>query len=92
MPTYEYECEACGHAFELFQSMTENVKRKCPKCSKAKLRRLIGTGGGILFKGSGFYCTDYRTSSAKKTRTAAAQESCASCPASGGCEKQTDTD
>ena len=63
MPTYNYECGSCGHAFELFQSMTAPVKRKCPACGKLKLQRLIGTGAGFLFKGSGFYETDYRSSS-----------------------------
>ena len=66
MPTYDYECDACGHAFELFQSMSESVKRKCPECGKQKLRRLFGTGGAIVFKGSGFYQTDYRSDSYKK--------------------------
>lgn len=63
MPTYKYECSACGHGFELFQSMTDSVKKKCPSCGKSKLQRLIGAGAGILFKGSGFYETDYRSSS-----------------------------
>src|ERR1043165_251678 len=66
MPTYDYRCAGCGHEFELFQSMTEPVKRKCPKCGKPKLERLIGTGGGIIFKGGGFYQTDYRSDSYKK--------------------------
>lgn len=66
MPTYDYECDACGHAFELFQSITEPVKRKCPACKKSKLRRLFGTGAAIVFKGSGFYQTDYRSESYKK--------------------------
>ncbi len=61
MPTYDYECDACGHAFELFQSIRDDAKRKCPHCGKMKLRRLIGSGGAILFKGSGFYTTDYRS-------------------------------
>jgi putative FmdB family regulatory protein len=60
MPTYEYECDACGHRFEKFQMMTEKPKRKCPECGKRKLQRLIGTGAGIIFKGSGFYETDYK--------------------------------
>jgi putative FmdB family regulatory protein len=63
MPTYDYVCDGCGHAFELFQSMTEPVKKTCPKCKKKKLRRLIGAGGAIVFKGSGFYKTDYRSDS-----------------------------
>ena len=60
MPTYEYKCEACGHAFEKFQSITAAPIKKCPECGKSKVRRLIGTGAGLLFKGSGFYITDYR--------------------------------
>ncbi len=66
MPTYEYVCDQCGHAFEEFQSITAKPLRKCPACRKSALRRLIGTGAGILFKGSGFYQTDYRTDSYKK--------------------------
>ena len=66
MPTYEYQCDACDHAFELFQSMTEPKKRKCPECGKNKLERLIGTGSAVLFKGSGFYETDYRSECYKK--------------------------
>ncbi len=66
MPTYDYVCDSCEYRFELFQNITESAKRKCPKCKKSRLRRLIGTGAGILFKGSGFYVTDYRTESYKK--------------------------
>ena len=66
MPTYDYECDACGHEFELFQSISDPVKRKCPECSKLKLRRLFGTGAAVVFKGSGFYETDYRSESYKK--------------------------
>jgi putative FmdB family regulatory protein len=60
MPTYQYECSACGHEFEELQSMTDAKLKKCPKCKKDKLNRLIGTGGGIIFKGTGFYQTDYK--------------------------------
>jgi putative regulatory protein, FmdB family len=60
MPTYEYECSNCEHTFEEFQSMTDKALRKCPKCGKLKLQRLIGAGAGIIFKGSGFYETDYK--------------------------------
>lgn len=66
MPTYDYECDACGHDFELFQSIKEPIKRKCPECGKLKLRRLFGTGAAVVFKGSGFYQTDYRSESYKK--------------------------
>lgn len=66
MPTYEYLCENCGHRFEEFQSITAKPLRKCPDCSKLKLQRLIGAGAGIIFKGSGFYETDYRSDSYKK--------------------------
>lgn len=66
MPTYEYVCDACEHQFEEFQSITAEPLQKCPACGKKKLRRLIGTGGAILFKGSGFYCTDYRSDSYRK--------------------------
>jgi putative FmdB family regulatory protein len=60
MPTYEYACSKCGHHFEKFQSMRDEPLRKCPKCSKAALKRLVGGGAGLIFKGSGFYITDYR--------------------------------
>ena len=60
MPTYQYECNGCGHAFEILQSMTDKKLKKCPKCSKDKLVRLIGSGTGVIFKGSGFYETDYK--------------------------------
>jgi putative FmdB family regulatory protein len=66
MPTYDYKCDACDHAFELFQSITEPVKKKCPQCGRSKLRRLFGTGAAVVFKGSGFYQTDYRSDSYKK--------------------------
>lgn len=66
MPTYDYECDACDHKFELFQQMSEAVKKKCPECGKLKLRRLFGTGAAVVFKGSGFYETDYRSDSYKK--------------------------
>jgi putative FmdB family regulatory protein len=70
MPTYDYVCDSCEHAFELFQSIKEDAKRKCPKCGKLKLRRLIGPGAAIVFKGSGFYQTDYRSESYKKAAAA----------------------
>jgi putative FmdB family regulatory protein len=70
MPTYDYECDACGHRFELFQSISADPERKCPACKKLKLRRLIGTGAAVVFKGSGFYQTDYRSDSYKKSAAA----------------------
>jgi len=70
MPTYDYECDACHHTFELFQGIKEDVKKKCPECGKPKLRRLFGTGGAIVFKGSGFYQTDYRSDSYKEKAAA----------------------
>ncbi len=79
MPTYDYECEACKHTFELFQSITAKPIRKCPACGKRKVRRLIGAGAGIIFKGSGFYCTDYRSDAYRQT---AAKEK--SAPTSSG--------
>ena len=65
MPTYEYHCDACEHHFDEFQSIMEKPLKKCPKCRKSKLRRIFGTGAAILFKGSGFYQTDYRSESYK---------------------------
>src|SRR3990170_640461 len=70
MPTYDYVCDACDHAFELFQSIKDDQQRKCPECGKKKLRRLIGPGAAIVFKGSGFYKTDYRSESYKKAAAA----------------------
>jgi len=66
MPTYDYVCNACDHEFELFQQITAPTKRKCPECARMKLRRKIGPGATIIFKGSGFYSTDYRSESYKK--------------------------
>ena len=88
MPTYDYVCDGCSHAFELFQSMSDPVKKTCPKCSKKKLRRLIGAGGAIVFKGSGFYKTDYRSESYKKG--AAADSGGKSEGAKGGGEKKSE--
>lgn len=74
MPTYEYECSSCKHRFEALQSMTDEPLSKCPKCGK-KVKRLISSGAGVIFKGSGFYATDYRKGTTPST-----------CPATGkGC-------
>lgn len=70
MPTYDYKCNECGHRFELFQSMRDKPIRKCPECGKSAVERLIGVGAGIIFKGSGFYETDYRSESYKKAAEA----------------------
>lgn len=81
MPTYEYECGACGHQLEAFQSMSEKPLKKCPECKKTKLNRLIGSGSGIIFKGSGFYETDYkRTGSSSYSSQSKAESSPAPAP------------
>ncbi|MCJ7730216.1 MAG: zinc ribbon domain-containing protein [Sedimentisphaerales bacterium] len=66
MPTYDYLCENCGYEFEQFQTIKSRPLRKCPVCKKASLKRLIGAGSGLIFKGSGFYATDYRSEDYKK--------------------------
>lgn len=87
MPTYEYQCEACSHRFETFQSMLDKPVRKCPECGKLKLYRIIHGGGGVLFKGSGFYKTDYRSRSYKesaqkdKPAVSSCKGDCSSCDA-----------
>ena len=63
MPTYDYQCQACGHTWEMFQSMNDNPVKSCPKCKKRKAKRLLGLGAGIIFKGTGFYETDYKNKS-----------------------------
>jgi len=70
MPTYEYQCDACQHNFDEFQSFSEEPLKKCPKCGKKKLRRVYGPGAAIIFKGSGFYQTDYRSESYKSAAKA----------------------
>ncbi|PHQ37181.1 FmdB family zinc ribbon protein [Rhodopirellula bahusiensis] len=70
MPTYDYLCEACGHELEVFQGINDEVLKKCPECKKNKLQRQFGTGAAIVFKGSGFYQTDYRSESYKKGQNA----------------------
>jgi putative FmdB family regulatory protein len=70
MPTYDYRCDACEHQFEEFQSFSDKALVKCPACGKRKLRRLFGTGAGFIFKGSGFYETDYRSDSYKQAAKA----------------------
>lgn len=78
MPTYEYECTHCGNKFEAFQKMTDQPLKSCPKCNK-KVRRLISSGAGIIFKGSGFYATDYRKKPKSDTGCPKAKEGCDGC-------------
>lgn len=85
MPTYEYECQTCGHVFEAFQSMTDKPLRTCPEC-KGKVKRLLGTGAGVVFKGSGFYETDYKRSAASAHSTAGGSE-----PAKSDSSAKSDT-
>ncbi len=68
MPTYDYECKRCDHRFEAFHSMTAAPLKKCPECGRRTLRRLIGAGAGLIFKGSGFYITDYKRNGSDKSR------------------------
>ncbi|MBM4019402.1 MAG: zinc ribbon domain-containing protein [Planctomycetes bacterium] len=77
MPTYEYRCDACGHEFERVQRITARPVRTCPSCRRRKVRRLLGTGVALIFKGPGFYATDYRSSSYKE----AAKKDAAPAPA-----------
>lgn len=72
MPTYDYRCNECGHAFEAFHSITASPLKKCPECGKRKLERLIGAGAAVIFRGSGFYCTDYKKGRAPEAAPEAA--------------------
>lgn len=90
MPTYDYHCDACNHEFEEFQSITADALTTCPACGRKKLRRLIGGGAAVVFKGSGFYQTDYRSESYKKaaaSESTAGKSSCGNgaCKAEGKC-------
>ena len=95
MPTYEYECLKCGHKFDAFQKMSDAHLDKCPKCA-ALVRRLISGGSGLIFKGSGFYATDYKKSSAasKAKADAHGSSSCSCCPKqkSGECKPEKTRD
>lgn len=91
MPTYDYKCNACDHRFELFQSMKDSPKRKCPKCGKNALERLIGTGAAILFKGSGFYETDYRSESYKKAADAEKAATASDAKSEGKADSKSDS-
>jgi len=76
MPTYDYECSSCKYSFEKFQAITEKPKRKCPRCGRMTLRRLIGNGAAVIFRGSGFYQTDYRSKEYKEKAKAESKSSC----------------
>lgn len=93
MPTYDYVCAACEHHLEVFQSMTAKELKKCPACGKKKLQRLIGAGAGVIFKGSGFYQTDYKNQGAADTsdKDKADKPSAGDAPA-GGCSSACGTD
>jgi len=70
MPTYDYKCEACGHRFEAFQSIKDDPIEKCPSCGNYSVQRLISPGGGLIFKGSGYYITDYRNKNSSYSQAA----------------------
>lgn len=91
MPTYDYQCGACGHQYELFQSITAEPVKKCPACNKNKAKRLIGAGGTVIFKGSGFYVTDYRSDSYKKAAKADAEAASGGKKEKGGESKPAET-
>jgi putative FmdB family regulatory protein len=91
MPTYAYKCDACEHEFDEFQKMSDDPLTKCPKCKKNKLRRLISAGAALLFKGSGFYETDYRSESYKSAAKADADKAAPKTDSEGGKSGTTDT-
>ena len=90
MPTYEYQCDACNHNFDEFQSFSDKPLKKCPQCGKPKLRRVFGAGAAVIFKGSGFYQTDYRSES-YKAAAKAEQESAKPAADKTGTNGTTDT-
>lgn len=92
MPTYDYICDACNHEFESFESIKADPQSVCPQCQEAKLRRKIGGGAAVIFKGSGFYQTDYRSDSYKKHAAAdkpSESSSSASNPAPAAAKAET---
>ena len=90
MPTYDYECQKCGHRFEVFQSMKDSRLTDCPlEACPGPVKRLLGTGAGIIFKGSGFYQTDYRSDSYKKAASSDKTSGSGEAPASGGASTET---
>ena len=91
MPTYEYKCTACGHAFEQFQSITAAPVKRCPQCGKAKVKRLVSIGAGVIFKGSGFYITDYRDASYKEKAKAESGSSAGGDDSGSGSDGKAET-
>ncbi|MFH0937665.1 MAG: zinc ribbon domain-containing protein [Planctomycetota bacterium] len=90
MPTYDYACNACGHSFDRFESIVATPNKSCPKCSRKTAKRRISAGGGLIFKGSGFYITDYKKKSAPQSDacpTATDSKTCNACPHSDKSEK-----
>lgn len=88
MPTYDYSCRKCGHAFEVFEAISASTRKACPKCGRRTAHRMIGAGAGLLFKGSGFYITDYGRGGAKpaaEVAPAAKKEAACAKPAGDGC-------
>jgi len=91
MPNYDYKCANCDKTFEIFQNISAERLTNCPECGKSDFKRLIGSGAGIIFKGSGFYCTDYRSSSYEKDKkkdTATVKESCTKSSSCNGCKNK----
>jgi putative FmdB family regulatory protein len=91
MPTYDYRCKSCEHEWELFQSIKADPIKKCPSCGKLKAERVIGAGAGIIFRGSGFYETDYRSDSYKKAAEADKKAQQPASESKGSSEKKSDT-
>ncbi len=91
MPTYEYACKLCGHQFEQFQSMKDAPLRRCPACKKLGLQRLISGGAGLIFKGTGFYETDYKRAAPTKAESAADSPKVVSTPAATAERKPAET-
>ncbi|MEK9633805.1 MAG: zinc ribbon domain-containing protein, partial [Opitutae bacterium] len=89
MPTYDYQCQSCGHEWELFQSMNDSPVKSCPKCKKRKAKRLMGLGAGLIFKGTGFYETDYKRAGSPKKESGGESSSSDSSSGSKGSQKKT---
>lgn len=92
MPTYDYACEECGHTFEAFQSMRDEPLKTCPKCGKPRLKRLLGAGAGLIFKGSGFYITDYKNKGSGKKEGGEGKSGESKSSESKGAEKKSSSD